>query len=437
LRFFISGEKKEILPDSKLWNFPLSGRKPDQPDKSDSGQIFLNSGFCGNNNSNSAKQYHICTEQDDEKQIKLNKNAENREITIGDYFIAAESFLSRHDFLHLITGIESGYRRPDKKHETVKSHNLLKDSVQKNRIRDVKIFLEKHGAFYHPMKIVVNLNNDNTCFFVLNGAVSVPGLSLIEAEYRLISRLNSTFSEQYLPYVYAMDFIETSKNQIAFFLGEWFEGYKEFHITTDRGQKQIALWESDGTCQYISEHRALSLYKEISRILTYYYNIETFEQISLWHHAAGDFIVKEEKNRFKIRLITARGYYPVTEFSSDEKQRKDHILPSLLIFFMQLSLKIRIDRLNGQGDYTLLGNEVIVVTADGFLEALDEKTDNYSYGDLKNIFIGFFKQFSYDQLVNIVENLAESEEYNDIERRLIIENSETHCRILQSIFQKF
>ena len=404
ISFFISGEEQEILPGNPLWDLALSGI-------------------------NSAKT-----------------NRDVSKITVGDYFRAAHFFLSQNYFSALVKGLNAFFKYP----------------VHKSHIKQVNVFLEKHGAFYHPMKVKVELNNADKCYFVLNGAVSTEGLSLIESEYQLISRLNKAFSKQYLPQVYAMAFVEALNIRAAFFLGQWFKGYKEFHITnhSDKSEKseksekkQIALWESNDTCQYISEEKALAIYKEIAKILTYYYNIETFEQISLWHHAAGDFIAKKEKTGFgktgfKVKLITARAYQPLNEFSSDEKHGKDHILPSLLIFFIKLSLKIRLDRLDGQGKYTLLSDKVTEAAVNGFLDALDEKTDNfdfgpdyisdfgYKYGNLKNIFTGFFKQFDAEQLMVIVKNIAESEEFNDTENTLIKENSETHCRILHKIFNK-
>ena len=375
-RFFISGVEKELLPGSELWELSLAGK----------------------------------------------------ESTTGDYFKAAAAFLSKQDCVPLTKALESFFQFP-----------VPKSYIPKSYIKDVSIFLEKHGAFYHPMKVQVELNNSDSCYFVLNGAVSSHGLALIETEYQLISSLNSLFLKQYLPQVYAMDFVEGPKTQTGFFLGEWFGGYKEFHITNDRGKREIALWEGDGTCQYIPEAQALPIYKEVSRILTYYYNIETFEQISPWHHAAGDFIAKKETDGFTVRLVTVRGYQPLTEFcpneKQDEKRKKAHILPSLLIFFTKLSLKIRIDRLNGQGEYCFLSDKIIGATVDGFLETLDEKSENYNYGDLKNIFIGFFKQFDTEQLMSMVNNIADSEEFNETEKQLLIKNSNAHCMILHSIFQ--
>ncbi len=384
LHFFISGEEKEVIPGSELWELPLSGKRVGQAGDLDSGTANRDTG-----------------------------------ITVGDYFSASCEVLSKKEFSILVTGLESVFQK----------------TVPKDAIGRVLIFLEKHGAFYHPLKIKVELKDSQTCLFVLNGAVSTPGLSLIETEYSLISRLNKAFSTQYLPLVFGLDILETKHGRIGFFLGEWFEDYKEFHVTVGRDQRQISIWESEGNCRYLPEKTALPIYREAARILTYYYDIETFEQIFPWHHAAGDFIVQQSDGQFHVRLITVRGYSPLTEFGPDEADRKSHILPSLLVFFFNLTLRMRLDRLDGTGKAVMLGDEILGSTVDGFLDALNEKSKDYDYGNLKLIFIAFVKGWSLDQMMNIMVKIMESGDMNPMENRLIMENLETHCRVLEAIFK--
>ena len=382
--FFISGEEKEVIPGSELWELPLSGKRTGREGGFQSGPVNRDTG-----------------------------------ISIGDYFSASCEILSKKEFSILVTGLESVFQRP----------------VTKNYINSVSVFLEKHGAFYHPLKIRVELKDSQTCLFVLNGAVSTPGLSLIETEYSLISRLNKIHSIQYLPQVFGLDILETKHGKIGFFLGEWFEDYKEFHVTVGRDERQIVIWESDGNSRYLPEKTALSIYREAARILTFYYNIETFEQIFPWHHAAGDFIVKQADGRFHVKLITVRGYSSLAEFELDEADKKDHILPLLLVFFFNLTLRMRLDRLDGTGKAGMLGDEVIRATIDGFLDALDEKSKDYDYGSLKLIFIAFVKGWSLDQMMNIMVTIIESGDMNPMENRLIMENLEVHCRVLETIFK--
>jgi len=384
-RFFVSGEEGQVLPGSRLWDFPLSGEKIRK--------------FCGGSSKNGTQKPPF---------------------TIGDYFSAAHLFLSENDFLRLKTGLECFFKQPVFNHE----------------IERIRIFLEKHGAFYQPLKIQVLLSGHRNCSFVLNGAVSRSGLALIEDEHQLISGLNKTGSKQYLPEVFGVDILKTDKGRVGFFLGEWFEGYKEFHATEDRGSREVVIWESDGTCHYISETDALPIYQEISRILTCYYDIETFEQISPWHHAAGDFIVKKEDNKIDVRLITVRGYSPLSEFEGLKENKTVHILPGLLFFFLNLTLRIRLDRLNGTGAAVILGQKMVPAVVEGFLQALEEKTVRYDYGDIRFSFMEFFCQFNAEQIMELMGNILEFCHPDASEIAVIEKNLEFHCKILQTIFKK-
>lgn len=370
--FFISGEEKEVFPGSRLYKFPLSG------------EITEDSG-----------------------------------ITIGEYFSAARQFLLKNEGALLKAGLEAVFNMP----------------VPTDQIHKIVIFLEKHGALYHPLKIQVDVSENRTCSFVLNGAVSRAGLTLIENEHGLISWMNQTHDSRYLPRVFGSDFIQTDTRRIGFFLGEWFGEYKEFHVTEDQGKREIVIWESDGSCHYISERDALEIYQEISRILTYYYDLETFGQIGPWHHAAGDFIVRQAEGITVVRLITVRGYAPLTDFGDGEADKTPHILPSLLFFFLNLTLRMRLDRLNGTGKTVWLGNQVMQASCDGFLSALDEKSTGYDFGDLRLAFIEFFRQFSLEQLIGIMEIILDSGHSESSEIKLLAQELESHCKALQLVFK--
>ncbi len=376
-KFFISGEKKEILPGSYLWELPLSGKNT----------------------------RHSC----------------NLVFTTGDYYLAACKFLCKDYFAILQAGLNSFFNKP----------------LQIDQITCIKIFLEKHGAFYHPLKILVALTNSETCSFVMNGAVSSRGLSLLKNECNLLFKLNQMYSKCYLPQIYGFDFIKRDKGRVGFFLGQWFEDYKEFHITDDKGKRQIAIWESDGTCRHIKLSHGLKFYQEISRILTYYYNLETFEQISSWHHAAGDFVVNMENDKLDVRLITVREYSALTQFAAEKDNKNINILPSLLLFFLNLTIRIRLDRLNGTGKIIMIDIAVLNSVVKGFLSALDEKSKDYDYGNLREHFIEFFLQFDLGQIFEIVENGIEPSKSDPVEILLIKENLNAHCRQLNLIFKIF
>jgi len=381
--FFISGEATAVFPGDGLWEMPLSGGK---------NRVFRN--------------------------FSSDQTVRDSKITIGDYFLAAAEFLSKRNFSILKSGLAA----------------VLNIRVQTDQICKIMVFLEKHGAFYHPLKIQVHLNEPYTGLFVLNGAVSKPGLSLIETEYQLISSLNKTHSKRYLPNVFGIDFIKIDKGEIGFFLGEWFEGYKEFHATEGRGKQQIVVWESDGSRHFLSEASACPIYRKIARILTYYYDIETFDQIFPWHHAAGDFVVRQEGNTSHVRLVTARGFRPLTPFNDGDQ--KVYILPSLMFFCLNLTIRMRLDRLDGTGQAVLLGEKILPAVVEGFLQALDEKSQACDLGNIRASFITFFQQFTAEQMMKIMENILESWPLETSEALIIQENIESHSKFLHLIFKR-
>lgn len=159
------------------------------------------------------------------------------------------------------------------------------------------------------------------------------------------------------------------------FLGQWFEGYNEFHIARDPSDnaEKIIVWDDAGSRFFLSAEQHSELYRQAARILAYYYNAETFEQIFAWHHAAGDFIVRIENGLVDLKLITVRRYAPLIQnLNHPENSVKgpEMILQALLLFFLGLSIRMRLDRLDGVGDITWADSRAVPATLEGFFEGL-------------------------------------------------------------------
>jgi hypothetical protein len=164
------------------------------------------------------------------------------------------------------------------------------------------------------------------------------------------------------------------------FLGQWFDGYHEFHISIDPVDKEpkIMVWDDARGRFFLSAGQTKTLYAQASKILTAYYNLESFEQILAWHHAAGDFVVKTENEKLELRLVTVRQYAAIfenqqnTQTAPGDPQR---ILQALLIFFISLSIHMRLDRLDGIGEMVWSDSIAVEATLIGFLEALSMQPD--------------------------------------------------------------
>jgi hypothetical protein len=299
----------------------------------------------------------------------MKRDGDEESVNHAAYFRAAQRFLEADSFEVLTRAV---------------SRRLNRD-VAAPDIAEIRICLQKHGEFYHPARIEI-VAYQKQLSFVLNVAVSKTGRRFIEAEFHLLNRLNTEQPLQYLPQAYGFGRTVSNGKNFAMFLGQWFDGYHEFHISIDPIDKtpKIMLWDDARGRFFISAEQTKMLYARVSNILTGYYNLESFEQISSWHHAAGDFIVKIENEKLEVRLVTVRRYAAIfenqhkTQSASGDPQR---ILQALLIFFLSLSIHMRLDRLDGIGEMVWSDSIAVEPTLIGFLEALSIKPDVPSLPD--------------------------------------------------------
>ena len=287
-------------------------------------------------------------------------------VSIGDYFLAARLFFET-------CGIEYIVDFANKRFEK---------QINPEDIVHIDIFLVKHGEFYHPARIEVSIH-EKRIYFVLNVAISPAGKAHIKGEYRCLKKLNNDFSFDYLPQIYGWHEVEIANDfNVPMFLAEWLNDYHEFHISRDPGdgKNKIIVWDSGRELYFLTESQSLDLYTRAAGILTGYYNLASFEQISAWHHAAGDFIVRLENGKLDLKLITVRRYAPIFEksFLNDPKSLRDSaefVLQALLLFFLNLSFKMRLDRFDGVGDIVWADDQALQGTLIGFLNALSMKAN--------------------------------------------------------------
>ncbi len=278
--------------------------------------------------------------------------------TYGDYFVAARAFLEQSPFLF-----------PD----LFFSERRI-SSQPAETIDTISICLKKHGEFYHPSKIDV-IKNEKKDTYVLNLAVSNTGKKWSQKEYRNLVTLNRIFVPSYIPRVYDFGVSKVlSGQETSLFLGEWFEGFHEFHLSCRSSETSTAirLWDAEKDPFFLSSEQTLSLYRKATQVLVHYYNLTTFEQIYPWHHAAGDFVVKVTNDTVQVRLITARSYRPLLK-RAGPGAKLQQTLEALLLFMLSVSIRMRLDRLDGVDEMTWSDDIAVSGVVDGFFEGLEQK----------------------------------------------------------------
>jgi len=275
-------------------------------------------------------------------------------VSYGEYFTAAETFLEENN------------------------HEVLRNAIFKQTRKNISldqtiagnIYLEKHGEFYHPSRIEIVFPEEKFQF-VLNIAVSETGRNIIDQEYSILSRLFQESQNSYTPAVYGKGSVKTDHGILSMFIGQWFEGFHEFHLSeTEQKKRKIVVWDMVRGNQYLSDIQARELYHKAALILTSYYHPITFEHIFPWHHAAGDFVVCLDGSKVDLRLITIRGYSPLIAGVVDPNLQS--IMENMLVFFLVMSIRMRIDRLNGVKEIVWAEDFSVLEILNGFFEGLEK-----------------------------------------------------------------
>ena len=286
--------------------------------------------------------------------------SENQDLSYGGYFESIREFICANQYGGLIHGIRQQSAQ----------------EISPAQIRAVAITAEKHGAFYHPARATVTLDTEAVITFVVNVAITTEAGQVLAREYQHLKYLSAQDDRGFLPRCYHFDVMEISgQANRAMLLGQWFDGYHEFHLSKDSPAASPALcvWNDINGPIALDDHQTQQLYHNAALILTAFYNPITFEQIYPWHHAAGDFIVRVDSAGLDLKLITVRNYAPLFDhpgFEDESRSPEEVLFDSLLIFLLNLSTRMRLDRLDGVGPVVWAPDEAVTASVSGFFEGL-------------------------------------------------------------------
>ncbi|MCP3955863.1 MAG: hypothetical protein GY697_27155 [Desulfobacterales bacterium] len=340
-------------------------------------------------------------------------------VTYGDYFTAVGDFLEKDHYRAVKVALVDIFG--------VKADML--------RVRRLAVFLVKHGEFYHPARVIVKYGQGEFSF-VVNVAISKTGRDHLKGEFNLLARLFPEFELPALPKVYHQAEIPSGDNtKIPMFSGQWFEGFCEFHITANHPENMsnLIVWDQNDTRFYLTKQQAEDVYRQVAFILTTVYKFFTFEHISAWHHAAGDFILKSvDTTRVDLRLITVRKYAPLIENAEPDPAT---LVEALLLFFLNLTIRNRLDRLDGTGVLAWADDYALKGTVLGFFKGLSrvitkEDLPGTFHDDFKNYIQAHSPEALFDLFSAVADRIpGTSPEHAFINKRLK-KHADLFCSLL-------
>ena len=307
-------------------------------------------------------------------------------------------------------------------------------AVAFEKVRGLAVFLVKHGEFYHPARVVIETGAGEHAF-VINGAVSDAGRAHIVGEFKLLAGLYERFDTPVVPRVFHLDEPLADNGEVVpMFSAEWFDGFSEFHLTDEfpMNRSNVIVWETDETTYFLTPEQAMDVYMKVAFTLTTVYNFYTFEQISAWHHAAGDFIIRPiDAARVDLRLITIRRYIPLVDNPAPDAA---DLIDGLLLFLINLSIRNRLDRLDGTGDLGWAEEYALKGTIQGFFKGLSVMATKMELpGDFKDQFKNVLRCYQLDELQTLFKAVVDNIPAASPEREFLYARIATHANLFHSI----
>jgi len=357
--------------------------------------------------------------------FKITPSENHPFLTLCDYFESIKGFILKDNGIAL-------------------SHVLserLGEGIDFSGITRILIRSEKHGALYHLASVEIFADGQSSKLAV-STAVSEKGKAWVEHEYDMLNFLDKTFNLSYLPKPYFRGSVEchagTRQEFLSMFLTEWFEDYHEWHLAIDEEEKKqkICIWDQKKGHRFASREEAFEIIRQGSKILTLFYDTRNFSQIYPWHHAAGDFVVRNRNGVIDTKLTTVRNYEPFMVF---ESQSDINPMVAIIYFFLNMTIKMRLDKLDGVGDVVWAGDFCVEAATRGFFEALRimEDESRYHLGKLEDLLL-LLKDFSREELGRLFFSVLDfygQEDPGDFSAIKI--NLESHVNQLYQVLQGF
>jgi hypothetical protein len=343
-----------------------------------------------------------------QRPLLLTPSEAHSSLTLGDYFGAVRQ------------GLFELFNSPDP------------DLPVKGTPDRVIVRSEKVGALYHVASAQLFFGG-RWVKLAVSAAFSEKGKACLNREHEVLGYLEKAFLLPFLPRIYRKSEV-TLKGGHSFLLllAEWLEDYHEWHLDSDQ---KICIWDAKRGNRTALERETFEIYKEASKILTLYYDTSTSRHIQDWHHAAGDFVVNTEGEKAQVRLTTVRGYEPSRLFQNGQFNPPI----ALVYFFLDLSMRMRLDRVQGTGEAAWAGEVCVEAVMRGFFEGLERRTGQSGHPVAEpDELLSLLKAFSEKELRKLFQPLLRLYREEGIQGlSMIRENLDHHAGVLHHAIQTF
>ncbi len=280
--------------------------------------------------------------------------------------------------------------------------------VSATDLRGVDIISEKHGALYNVACARVFLA-DRDYAFALTSAVTDFQKAVMTREAQALQEVQAILGEDLLPHLRfegEAEYLDKKNGpgKLKVLITDWLDDFHEFHLCRTRADHVFAteVWHGSRGKLLLTAPQAAEAYRKAARLLTLCYDNASGRQVYPWHHAAGDFVIRCDNESIDVRLITVRDYKRLIHEDGEEQNP----LLSLLHFFLNLTLRMRLDRLEGTGELAWMGRSCLDACAAGFLDACRVKhAQSSGFPDAPEI-LGVLQSFEETELYELLQIAA-------------------------------
>jgi hypothetical protein len=303
----------------------------------------------------------------------------------------------------------------------------------------IELISEKHGALYSVSRLRIHFPSVIYSFAV-NTAFKPDQQAFLQHECRLLRDLYRRYGLPHLPrtLLSGSTMLRAQKGALRakLFVTEWFDDYHEFHLSRGLPPEDrdllIHVWRHGESGPFLNADQICELYEQAAGILTDYLDTDSFRQIYPWHHAAGDFVLMENASPVRVRLITARDFRCLLPSGSDSD---DKMLGSLH-FFLNMCIRMRIDRLDGTGMLAWADPECLPAIIRGFSNSWEKKAQKDKNLPTARDLFSLLLQFTPEERLGFAEIAARDGQVEADETDFLSARLPAHVREVSAALEK-